>query len=53
MTDVLEQPDEEATVERGVVDDQDPSGIHADAPSPDGDAISDAWRASGAIGFAM
>jgi hypothetical protein len=52
MAEVLEQTHEQASIERGVVDDQD-AAAHADAPSPEGVAIRDACRASGAMGLAM
>ena len=53
MAEVFEQAHEQPPIERRVVDHQDPPAAPVDAPSPDGAAMSDAWSASGAIGFAM
>jgi hypothetical protein len=62
VADAFEQTDQQASVERRVVDDQDPCRVHAcDRPSGLAAARSStrlaatrvAWRASGTIGFAM
>jgi hypothetical protein len=53
VPDAFEEPDEQASIERRVVDGQDPGGRHVGATSPEGAAISVAWSASGATGFEM